>query len=382
MVSGITCSWTKCTIRCGTCRADACSVIVGRARSVTVTATSRQRSFGSPVYPWAHDFSPLDPCRNPEYLTLWAPRKRVGYTRREICDGQSPANAACGHWLPDVSVVSTLGSCRATLPKIHRGVAGVSCKGDGGDVPVSFRRRSRPQDGGPRGGGLMVRSIARADRFSVLGSFAAPGGRSQKWRSEKMSRGVASGGVRECRDRGALYRQKRKWRLECQSDPLDYLEQASGSGVAWRRNYSSVWPLEEKVLEAMRDQASRGQVLVLPEEEARRRFPDLVVTSLGPCARTNPYRTVTARVLFDGTRGLCVNWWAQVRDQERAPIASDAKIVTREKNPGWTSSRSASTSFNLSVRRDFLGYQVVPGSDVFHQHGGNVRRRPISGFWS
>ena len=39
----------------------------------------------------------------------------------------------------------------------------------------------------------------------------------------------------------------------------------------------------------------------------------------------------TARVLFDGTHGLCVDSRMRLRDQERAPIAADLKRAMREK---------------------------------------------------
>ena len=40
---------------------------------------------------------------------------------------------------------------------------------------------------------------------------------------------------------------------------------------------------------------------------------------------------MSARVLFDGTHGLCVNTKTRLRDQERAPIAADLKRSMREK---------------------------------------------------
>ena len=61
-------------------------------------------------------------------------------------------------------------------------------------------------------------------------------------------------------------------------------------------------PRRDLVLEVMHDQAARGHVLVLSESEARRKFPDLVVASLGAERKEKPGGKVTARVLFDGTR--------------------------------------------------------------------------------
>ena len=85
------------------------------------------------------------------------------------------------------------------------------------------------------------------------------------------------------------------------------------------------------MLEVMHDQASRGQLLVYSEAEARRINPDLVIASLGAQRKEKPGGKITARVLFDGTHGLCVNMRTRLRDQERAPIAADLKRTMREK---------------------------------------------------
>ena len=90
-------------------------------------------------------------------------------------------------------------------------------------------------------------------------------------------------------------------------DPLDYLEQAADPGGVWRRSYARLETFEDPVLEVMHDQASRGQVLVLSESEAKSKFPDLVIASLGAQRKEKPGGKVTARVSFDGTCGLCVN---------------------------------------------------------------------------
>ena len=86
----------------------------------------------------------------------------------------------------------------------------------------------------------------------------------------------------------ALYRPKKKWRLASQFDPLDYLEGSTDSTTVWRRNYSTLQPLEQQVLDVMHDQATRGQVLVLSETEAKLRYPDLVIASLGAQRKEKP----------------------------------------------------------------------------------------------
>ena len=69
----------------------------------------------------------------------------------------------------------------------------------------------------------------------------------------------------------------------------------------------------------------------MPEAEARNRFPNLVVASLGAQRKDKPGGVVSARVLFDGTNGNFVNTSTHLRDQERAPVAPDLKRLMREK---------------------------------------------------
>ena len=47
-------------------------------------------------------------------------------------------------------------------------------------------------------------------------------------------------------------------------------------------------------------------MLKLTETEARLRFPDFLVASLGAIRKDKPGGVVTARVLFDGTNGIYV----------------------------------------------------------------------------
>ena len=78
----------------------------------------------------------------------------------------------------------------------------------------------------------------------------------------------------------------------------------------------------DRVEAVLEDQASRGQLLKFTEAEARARFPNLVVASLGAQRKDKPNGVVSARVLFDGTHGLAVITRTRIRDQERTPIAA------------------------------------------------------------
>ena len=91
----------------------------------------------------------------------------------------------------------------------------------------------------------------------------------------------------ECHVSPHIHRPKKKWRLASQADPLDYLEQVANAGTTWRRNYASLHELTEKVVDLMEDQASRGQ-LKLGEEDAKTRFPNLVIASLEANKKDKP----------------------------------------------------------------------------------------------
>ena len=83
-------------------------------------------------------------------------------------------------------------------------------------------------------------------------------------------------------------------------DPLDYLEYAPDRSGVWRRNYATLREFETQVLDVMHDQASRGQIIVMTESEARSRYPDLVVASLGAQRKQKPGGKVTAEYCSTG----------------------------------------------------------------------------------
>ena len=130
----------------------------------------------------------------------------------------------------------------------------------------------------------------------------------------------------------ALYKPKRKWRLAAQTDPSNYLEEeASWPESCWRSNYPSLSEHTERVKKVLEDQTSRGQLIKLSEDEAKARYPNLVIASLGANRKDKPNEEISARVLFDGTNGLQVNTRTRLRDQERSPIAADLTRDMREK---------------------------------------------------
>ena len=170
---------------------------------------------------------------------------------------------------------------------------------------------------------------------------------------------------------------------------MDYLDEGSHPESTWRNNYATLAPLEDKVLEVLHDQASRGQILVLPEAEARKQYPSLVA-SLGANRKDKPDGQVTARLLFDGTNGLEVNKKTRIRDQERAPIAADLKRAMRAKAARGESTFAVTADVTEAHRQvpihphdwKFLGCQVKPGGDVFINTVGPFGLASASYYWS
>ena len=188
----------------------------------------------------------------------------------------------------------------------------------------------------------------------------------------------------------ALYARKKRWRLPKQMDPLDYLEDHSANDAVWRLNYSSLEEHSDSVLEVLVDQANRGQVLRLSEEEARRRYPNLTVASLGARKKEKPGGVISARVLFDDTHGIAVNHRTRVRDQERAPIAADLKRIMREKSIAEQPTFALSADVTEAHRQvpiapqdwHLLGCQVRPGGEVFVNTVGTFGVASASYYWS
>ena len=169
----------------------------------------------------------------------------------------------------------------------------------------------------------------------------------------------------------ALYRPKRKRKLPAQSDPLDCLEEAIEGDQVWRRNHSTA--AEHSQTAVLEDQAERGQVLRLSEEEARKKYPHLVIASLGVNRKDKPNGVVSARVLFDGSIGVPVNRRTRIRDQERAPIAAHLKWAMREKAKTGQKTFALTADVSEAHRQVpiaesdwyLLGCQVQPSSIVY-----------------
>ena len=188
----------------------------------------------------------------------------------------------------------------------------------------------------------------------------------------------------------ALCARKRKWKLPEQNSPASWQEDSACEGRCWRQNYSTLRHFENQVVQVLEDQATRGQVLKFGEQEARERFPGLVIASLGAQRKEKPNGKVSARVLFDGTNGILVNKRTRVRDQERSPIAADVKRYMREKASIGEKTFALTADIKEAHRQipiapddwKYLGCQVRPGETVYINTVGTFGIASASYWWS
>ena len=123
----------------------------------------------------------------------------------------------------------------------------------------------------------------------------------------------------------------------------------------------------------------------LSEEEAKKRYPSLVVASLGAQRKDKKNGTYTARVLFDGTNGLSVNKRTRVPDQE-----ADIKRLLREK--AKMSERTFALTADVAKAHrqvpidpldwHYLGAQIGPGDVVYVNTVGTFGISSASYCWS
>ena len=71
-----------------------------------------------------------------------------------------------------------------------------------------------------------------------------------------------------------LYTKKKKWRIPEQREQVDVDEVLATQGV-WNKNYSTLSSFRAEVEEVLRDQAGRGQYLIMPGGRSKRPIPEL-----------------------------------------------------------------------------------------------------------
>ena len=107
--------------------------------------------------------------------------------------------------------------------------------------------------------------------------------------------------------------------------------QASAYRGTTRTNYSSAVGFAKEVEAVLRRQEAQGQVLALPEAEARRIYGDrLAIASLSALEKgVSDEGLVDVRVLHDGTNGVDLNRYILVLDALTSPMAQDIKASMR-----------------------------------------------------
>ena len=257
--------------------------------------------------------------------------------------------------VPSAQTVSSRSSTQSYEVSLNRE------EGDREDIPLDFRYLD-----------LLLR--ASRDPVVALGSFA---------------RGVRVGPGARLPRLPALYQAKKRWRLADQGDPDDYREEELAGDSLWKKNYSTLTALSDKVKDVLDDQSERGQELKLSEREARNQNPDVVVAAL-PTKKEKPNGVISARVLFDGSEGIAVNRRTRITEQERAPVAADLKRVVQKK------ARLGERTFALTADvaeahrqipiqpRDWhlLGCQIEAGGDVYINKVGTFGVASASYYWS
>ncbi len=188
---------------------------------------------------------------------------------------------------------------------------------------------------------------------------------------EHFARGVRLGvNVRMPRT-PAVYARKTAWRLPSQREAQQFYGQTT-EGV-WRENYLSVKAHVQLIERQLEDHAARDLALSLSPEEARRRFPDLTVVSLGAVAKIDtPTQPEDLRLVMDGTHGVALNSHTKPRDQDRCPTSSDVKRVQREQgstNPAYGLAIDVREAHRLPpVHEDdwrHLACRAYPGGKIY-----------------
>ena len=102
--------------------------------------------------------------------------------------------------------------------------------------------------------------------------------------------------------------------------------------TVWQDNYRSAKDQAAELEHQLKECHSKGWALRLEHGEAKRRFPNLVVSSLGAVVKTDPDtgEATNVRMVLDGTHRVALNNQIRVRDQDRCPTASDVRRQQKE----------------------------------------------------
>ena len=137
----------------------------------------------------------------------------------------------------------------------------------------------------------------------------------------------------------------------------------------------------------LREQANRGQVLILPQAVAEQQYGDrLTVASLAALEKgTSPEGDTEVRIIHDGTNGTDVNLYIKVRDGGLCPAAADIKCALRAQMQSgkphigpygrFEGSSQAGGGAARGLESPLQACQVEPGGEVFLNRVGNIWNR-------
>ena len=151
------------------------------------------------------------------------------------------------------------------------------------------------------------------------------------WRGlDHFARGVRIGvGVRLPRT-PAVFKRKRRWRLEGQGDALVW--KSPSVETVWLSNYKSARDQADELERQLEECHSRGWALKLTQQELLERFPEgAAVSALGAVCKLDPSTgaTTSVRMVLDGTHGTFINKNVRVRDQDSCLAAQDVRRLQR-----------------------------------------------------
>ena len=125
----------------------------------------------------------------------------------------------------------------------------------------------------------------------------------------------------------------------------------------------------------LRDQAKVGQVVIMAEPEARRKYGGrLTMAALSALEKsTSEDGLVEVRVLHDGTNGVDLNRFILVKDGGISPMAADMKTALRHQaarqRPYWGLTADIKSAHRLvAVRPEdwpLIACQLEAGGEVF-----------------
>ena len=127
----------------------------------------------------------------------------------------------------------------------------------------------------------------------------------------------------------AIFPPKVRWSLKEQPEWGGESTKAAGFAGKRRSNYPSAETFAAEVEKVLRDQAARGQISVLPQDAAIKKYGTrLAIASLAALEKgTDPDGNIEVRIIHDGTNGVDVNRYIKVLDGGCCPTAADIKCT-------------------------------------------------------